>query len=65
MYDDAVSDDKIDDLNEENALHLQDCLVSINNKDNKNNNNINYIRVINQQDKQENHFGATNNNPQT
>ena len=43
MYNDAVNDDKIDDLNKEDVLYLRDGLAD-NNNDNNNNNNNNYSR---------------------
>ena len=49
VYNDAVDDDKIDDLNKEDALHLQDGLA---NNNGNNNNNIEHGGVINQQAKQ-------------
>ena len=63
-HNNAVNDDKIDDLNKEDVLHLQDSLANNNNDDDNDNNNIKHDGVINQQDEQENHFGAANNNPQ-
>ena len=63
MCDDAVNDDKINDLNED-GLYLRNGLgENINNGNNKHN----YIEqggVINQQDGQGNHFGGAINNPQ-
>ena len=56
VQDDAVDDDEIDDLDNEDALHLNDGLT--------NNNNIKHVGVINQQDEQQNHVGAPNNNLQ-
>ena len=64
VYDDVVDDDEIDDLNKEDALHLQDGLANNNDDDNNNNYDIEHSGVINQQDKQPNHFGAANNNLQ-
>ena len=58
VYNDAVDDGKIDDLNEEDTIHLKDGLANNNN----NNNNIKHVGVINQQDEHQNHFGAANNN---
>ena len=60
-YNDAVDDDKIDDLNKEDVLHFCDGLADNNNDNDDDNNYIKHGRVINQQ---ENHFGGTNNNPQ-
>ena len=40
MYDDAVDDDKIDDLNKEDVLHLRDDLADNNNDDDNDNNYI-------------------------
>ena len=63
MYDNAVDDDKIDDLNKEDVLHLRDDLADNNNDNDNDNNYIEHGEVINQQNKEENHFGGANNNP--
>ena len=63
VYNNTVDDDKIDNLNKENVLHLCGGLVDNNNNYN-NNNYIEHDGVVNQQDEQENHFGGTNNNLQ-
>ena len=44
VYDDAVNDDKINDLNKEDTLHLKDGLA---NNNNNNNNNTKHVGVIN------------------
>ena len=48
VFDNAVNNDEIDDLDIEDVLHLNDGL-----ENNNNNNNIKHIKVINQQDKQQ------------
>ena len=69
-HNNAVNDDKIDDLNKENdlneedGLHLCNGLADNNNNDDNNNNYIKQRGVIYQQDGQEKHFGGANNNPQ-
>ena len=55
-FDIDVSDNEIEDLNNEDALHLNDGLAD------NNNNNIKNIGDISQHDKQQNHFGVPNNN---
>ena len=63
MYDDAVDDDEIDNLNKD-LLHLRKGLGdNVNNGNNKHE----YIKqgeIINEQDGQRNLFGGGNNNPQ-
>ena len=54
VYNDVVDDDKINDQNKKDVIHLQNVLA--------NNNNVEHGGVINQQNKQENHFGVANNN---
>ena len=51
VYDNVVDDDEIDDLDNRDALHLNDDLVNNNNNNNDNNNNTEDVGVINQQDK--------------
>ena len=62
VYNNAVDNDEINDLDNKDALNLNDSLV------NNNNNNIKHIGVINQQnkqqDKRQNHFDVPNNNLQ-
>ena len=64
VYDDAVDDNKIDNLNKEDVLHLHDGLADNNNNDDNNNNYIKHNGVINQQDGQEIHFSGADNNQQ-
>ena len=64
MYDGAVNDGKIKDLNKEDRLHLRNGLVDNTNNDDDDNNYIKQGGVIYQQDGQENHFVGANNNPQ-
>ena len=63
VYDDAVDDDEIDNLNND-LLHLRNGLGD---NINDGNNKHDYIKqggIINQHDGQENQFGGANNNPQ-
>ena len=60
VYNDAIDNDEINDLQDEDTPHLNDGLADNNN----NNNNIKHVGVISQQDKQQNHVGAPNNNLQ-
>ena len=66
VYNDAVNHDEINDLDNKTALHLNDGLANNNNNNNNNNdnNNIESVRVINQQDKEQNHSGTPNTNLQ-
>ena len=57
-FDFNVGDDEIQDLNDEDALHLNDGLAA------NNNDNIEDIGVINEHDDQHNHFGAPDDNIQ-
>ena len=59
LYGNAADNNEIDDLDNKDALHLNNGLTN-----NNNNNNIEHVGVINQQDKQQNHFGVLNNNKQ-
>ena len=65
VYGDADNDGKIDNLNEEDLLHLRDGLVDNNNDDVIDHTYIEHGGVINQQDEQENRFGGADSNPQT
>ena len=57
-FDNAVDDDEIDYLDDEDVIHLNDGLAD------DNSNNIEHIWVINQHDEQQNYFDVHNNNLQ-
>ena len=63
VYDDAVDDYKINNLNE-NGLHLRNSLGENLNNGNNEHNCIEQGGIINEQDKQGNYFADANNNPQ-
>ena len=52
MYDNAVNDNKIDNLNKKDGFHLHNDLVDNNNDDDNNNNYIKQDEVVYQQDGQ-------------
>ena len=63
VYDHAVDDDEIDDLNKD-LLHLRNGLGDNVNDSNNKHEYIEQGGVVNEQDGQGNHFGGGNNNPQ-
>ena len=63
VYDDAVDDDEIDNLNKD-LLHLRNRLGDNVNNGNNEHQYIEQGGIINEQDGQENHFGGGNNKPQ-
>ena len=63
VYDDAVDDDKIDNLNKD-KLHLSNGLGDNIINGNHKHNYIEQGGIVYQQDGQENHYSGANNNPQ-
>ena len=63
VYNDIVDDDEVDNLNKD-LIHLRSGFGDNANKFNNKQECIKQGRVVNEQDKQGNHFDNGNNNPQ-